>query len=151
VGSELTGLFETLIEGTEDWNQELNNVLKSLSKILLNAGLNLIGSQNKGNLFGQLLGFRANGGPVSAGSPYIVGEKGPELFTPSTSGNITPNDALGGSTVVNITVNDNGGGTASGSGPNQKNAAQLARLIESSTLAIINREKRPGGTLSLSR
>jgi hypothetical protein len=51
---------------------------------------------------------RAMGGPVSAfGGPYIVGERGPELFTPGTSGSITPNNALGGST--SITVNVNGG------------------------------------------
>jgi len=50
---------------------------------------------------------RAMGGPVSpGGGPYIVGEQGPELFTPSSSGNITPNGAMGGNT---ITVNVNGG------------------------------------------
>ncbi|QKC99174.1 tape measure protein [Mesorhizobium sp. NZP2298] len=36
------------------------------------------------------LGLRANGGPVSAGQPYIVGEKRPELFVPNTSGTIVP-------------------------------------------------------------
>jgi len=50
---------------------------------------------------------RANGGPVAGGSTYLVGERGPELFTPGTSGSITPNSALGGST--SITVNVNGG------------------------------------------
>jgi phage-related minor tail protein len=33
----------------------------------------------------------AEGGPVSAGTPYIVGEKGPELFMPSSAGTIIPN------------------------------------------------------------
>ena len=51
-------------------------------------------------------GFRAGGGPVMAGNSYIVGERGPELFTPSSSGNITANSAMGGNT---ITVNVNGG------------------------------------------
>jgi hypothetical protein len=52
---------------------------------------------------------RAMGGPVSpSGGPYIVGERGPELFTPSSSGSITPNNALGGG-GANITVNVNGG------------------------------------------
>jgi hypothetical protein len=50
---------------------------------------------------------RANGGPVNFGSSYLVGEQGPELFTPSSSGNITPNHALGGGGT--ITVNVNGG------------------------------------------
>jgi hypothetical protein len=50
---------------------------------------------------------RAMGGPVAGNSTYLVGERGPELFTPGTSGSITPNHALGGST--SITVNVNGG------------------------------------------
>ena len=51
---------------------------------------------------------RAAGGPVEGGSTYLVGERGPELFTPGTSGSITPNHALGGG-GANITVNVNGG------------------------------------------
>lgn len=53
--------------------------------------------------------FRAKGGPVSGGSPYIVGEKGPELFVPGSSGNIVPNHQLGGGgggqTTINMNVN----------------------------------------------
>lgn len=43
--------------------------------------------------------FRAEGGPVMAGSPYIVGEQGPELFMPQTSGSIIPNGSFGGGGV----------------------------------------------------
>ena len=50
-------------------------------------------------------GRRATGGPVASGSSYLVGERGPEIFTPMSSGNIIPNDRLGGSTNINITVN----------------------------------------------
>ncbi len=56
---------------------------------------------------GIVPGRRALGGPVAPGGSYIVGERGPELFTPSSSGNITPNHAMGGG--ANITVNVNGG------------------------------------------
>ena len=56
---------------------------------------------------GIVPGRRALGGPVSPGDSYIVGERGPELFTPSLSGNITPNHAMGGGS--NITINVNGG------------------------------------------
>ena len=51
-------------------------------------------------------GPRALGGPVAPGGSYLVGERGPELFTPSGSGNITPNGGFGGNT---ITINVNGG------------------------------------------
>jgi tape measure domain-containing protein len=40
------------------------------------------------------LGFRANGGPVSAGAPYVVGEHGPELFVPGGSGSVVSNSNL---------------------------------------------------------
>lgn len=39
-------------------------------------------------------GARAAGGPVAAGGAYLVGEKGPELITPTTAGYVTPTDAL---------------------------------------------------------
>jgi TP901 family phage tail tape measure protein len=49
------------------------------------------------SLFSSFGGFFASGGPVSPGSSYIVGENGPEVFTPGASGNITNNsDAFGG-------------------------------------------------------
>lgn len=55
--------------------------------------------------------FRAEGGPVSANQPYIVGEVGPELFVPSSSGTIVPNNRLaaagvgGGASSQNIIFN----------------------------------------------
>jgi phage-related minor tail protein len=49
---------------------------------------------------------RATGGSVMAGTPYMVGEKGPELFTPFQSGTISPNRGGGGNA---ITININGG------------------------------------------
>jgi hypothetical protein len=47
----------------------------------------------------------AAGGPVSSNRPYIVGEVGPELFVPSSSGRIVPNNKMGGGgTVINVNV-----------------------------------------------
>ncbi len=54
------------------------------------------------NLFG-INGARANGGPVMAGGSYLVGERGPEIFSPSSSGRIIPNG--GGGITINITGN----------------------------------------------
>ena len=45
---------------------------------------------------------KAHGGPVSAGTPYIVGERGPELFVPSSSGSIVPNGAGGSTFSISI-------------------------------------------------
>ena len=65
-----------------------------------------------GSVLGSLLpvaGARATGGPVGAGQSYLVGEQGPELFTPAGNGSITGNAALSGarpSVTVNITTPD---------------------------------------------
>ena len=49
-------------------------------------------------------GGKAAGGPVMGGTSYLVGERGAEIFTPSSSGFITPNNKLGGGTVINLNV-----------------------------------------------
>jgi hypothetical protein len=58
-----------------------------------------------GNLVSSAFGgFRANGGSVTAGTPYVVGERGAELFVPKSSGTIIPNGG-GAGTTINLTVN----------------------------------------------
>jgi TP901 family phage tail tape measure protein len=66
---------------------------------------------------------RAAGGSVMGGLEYLVGERGPELFVPSSSGTIVPNHRMGGGSTYNITVNA-GFGT---SGPEV--AEQIVRLV----------------------
>jgi hypothetical protein len=60
-----------------------------------------------GSFFGQFVG-KEKGGPVQGSTPYIVGERGPELFVPKTSGDIVPNSALSTvsapSNVVNLNI-----------------------------------------------
>lgn len=56
------------------------------------------------------LNFRANGGPVSAGQAYIVGERRPELFVPRTSGTIIPSVNVGRQAPeVQVVVQNNTG------------------------------------------
>jgi SLT domain-containing protein len=50
---------------------------------------------------------RAMGGSVNKNQSYIVGERGRELFTPNQSGNITPNNQLGGVTNINFNIKAN--------------------------------------------
>lgn len=54
------------------------------------------------SLSAAAVGARADGGPVSQGMAYLVGERGPELFVPGTSGAVVPNSKIGGG---NVTVN----------------------------------------------
>ena len=147
VGQQMAGLFETLITGTDDWNRTLTNALTSLSSLLFKAGLSALGGGDGQGFFSILsgdFGKRANGGPVSANRPYLVGEEGPEMFVPGKSGTIVPNGGGGGvNSVVNVTIN--GDGT---SNVDSSQGAELGRLINSSVTAILMRERRPGGMLA---
>lgn len=58
-----------------------------------------------GRIIDRLDGRRAMGGPVSAGGSYLVGERGPELFMPGSSGMIIPNGGLGGGNVTVVIQN----------------------------------------------
>ena len=49
----------------------------------------------RGQVYGTFPGRRQYGGPVSANMPYLVGEKGPEIFVPDQSGQIEPTTSLG--------------------------------------------------------
>ncbi len=90
---------------------------------------------------GTVLPGRAMGGPVSAGSPYLVGEKGPELFIPNSSGNIAPNSSLGG-VVVNVDA------TGSAVEGDSQTSRELGRMIGAAVQAELIRQKRPGGILT---
>jgi hypothetical protein len=82
----------------------VNTLIQSF-RTALDLASRVTGSFGVGKMVTSALSFlpgRANGGPVSSGSPYIVGERGPELFVPRSSGNIIPNGATGGGVVVNV-------------------------------------------------
>lgn len=90
-------------------------------------------------------GFRAAGGPVSSGTPYMVGERGPELFVPGRSGTIVPNhDLSGGSTSVVVNV-DASGSNVQGNG---NEAGQLGKVIGLAVQQELIKQKRPGGLLA---
>ena len=71
------------------------------------ASLGVFGSSVQGTVNAGVKGARASGGPVTGGGTYLVGEKGPELFTPGASGFITPNNRL---MAANDHVTSAGGG-----------------------------------------
>ena len=119
VGSSLTKGVQGLVEGTTTAQQVFADFLKSIGDILMQEGTKMIATytaiaiaKSLAGLFGggaapaaapsgtlpqtdmfkyvNLDGLRAAGGPVSSNSTYMVGEKGPELFVPSSSGTIIP-------------------------------------------------------------
>jgi hypothetical protein len=104
-----------IAQGFEDAilsGEKLQNVLKAVGRDLLRLVFQQTITQPlAAGISGALQGiFRANGGPVSANSPYVVGERGPELFVPRASGSIVSNSNMnqgGGSAGPSINVNYN--------------------------------------------
>jgi phage-related minor tail protein len=91
-------------------------------------------------------GGKAAGGPVKSGGSYVVGEKGPELFTPSSSGYITPNHEMGGTNVV-VNVDASGSSVEGDAGQ----AEQLGSMLAEAVQAELVKQQRPGGILARSR
>lgn len=95
--------FEDVISGTasvaEAFGTMVTEILKQIQRIIIQK---TIVEPIVGALLGQIgpSASRAHGGRVSAGGSFLVGERGPELFTPGASGNITPNSRLGGAAVI---------------------------------------------------
>ena len=94
-----------LIEGFEKLVNFINKVIDAIKSLINLVRNNPIVRGIAGTIDNIFGGGRALGGPVSAGTTYLVGEKGPELFTPQTSGAIIPNGVGKNSTIINLTVN----------------------------------------------
>lgn len=94
-------------------------------------------------------GARASGGYVGGGKTYLVGEKGPELFTPGASGQITSNSnlnkALGESNSKTVVINQtNNFGDGEG---DPALAAKIARLTKAQVYEVLRNETRSGGMM----
>jgi hypothetical protein len=138
-----TGIVDAIqgaIDGTKTLGDVARSVFAQIQRSLIQFGVNafLGGLPGIGNI------FKAKGGPVKGGSSYIVGEKGPEMFTPGVSGTITPNHALGGSTNVVVNV-DASGSSVEG---DEQQGRELGRLISAAVQSEIVQQRRPGGLLA---
>jgi hypothetical protein len=74
----------------------------------------------------------------------MVGERGPELFVPSNSGTIVPNNALGGDVNVVVNVTE----TQTDTRGNGARANQVGNALAAAVQAEIIKQKRPGGLLA---
>ena len=139
-------------------------MLKSFIKFLADAAANaaasqlleILGGAAKSGTFGTVIkglvsgisGARASGGPVSAGNTFLVGEKGPELFTPSNNGTILPAGSFGGKSGgnvynVGISVQQN-----SNDSPDKTGQKIAEAFIRSLAKEEINNANRPGNVLN---
>lgn len=142
VSDGIVNALTAAVEGTKSLADVASQTLRQVANILLQFGVNtaLGGIPGFGKFFG---GGKASGGTVTGGRSYMVGEKGPELFTPGRTGSIAPSGSFG---ETNVVVNvDASGSQAQG---NQPNAKALGSAIGAAVQAELIKQKRPGGLLA---
>jgi tape measure domain-containing protein len=111
IGGAFANAFRDLDQGFDNF---FSNVVEGVNDMILDISAQIIKAQLTKLIVGAFglgsIAGKASGGPVSGGTPYVVGEKGPELFIPKSSGHIVPNHKMGGGTtiVMNITTPDAG-------------------------------------------
>ena len=150
VSDGIVNALTAAVEGTKSLADVASQTLRQVANILLQFGVNtalggLSTVGGTGSIFSKLFGgFRASGGTVTGGRSYMVGEKGPELFTPGRTGSIAPSGSFGGANVV---VNVDASGTQAQG--NQPNAKLLGQAIGAAVQAELIKQKRPGGLLAV--
>ncbi|NWG45992.1 MAG: phage tail tape measure protein [Alphaproteobacteria bacterium] len=107
VGRVGDALEDAALRGQRSFGDMVRALIQDLQRMALREFvINPLVSAVSGALKGAFGGARAMGGPVSPGRAYLVGEQGPELFTPSGSGRIVPNGQLGlGGAGVTVNFN----------------------------------------------
>ena len=138
-----TGLVDAIegaINGTKTLGDVARSVFTQIQRSLIQFGVNAF----LGSLPGIGGFFRANGGPVSTGKSYMVGERGPEMFVPNTGGRIVPNSDMGGSTNIVVNV-DASGSSVEG---DEEQGRELGRIISAAIQSELIKQKRPGGMLA---
>ena len=153
IGNDIaTGISDALvdaIEGTRSLGEAARAIVNDLASSLLRLGINTLLKRTGIGLFANLPGL-ANGGRASAGRSYLVGERGPEIFTPKSSGTVIPNNQIGGAgggIVNNINVNVEAGGGQNVQA-NERDSKELGVALASAIQSELIKQKRPGGLLA---
>ena len=142
IANGVVSMLDAAFDRTKSLADAAGNMLRNLANQLLQLGINTLLSSTGISLFQNLPGL-AKGGTAMANQPYIVGEKGPELFVPGKTGTVVPNNAMGG--IGNITVNvDAGGSNVQGDAAQAK---ALGAAIGAAVQSEILKQKKPGGLL----
>ena len=116
------------------------SILADLARIMIQQQITLPLAQSMGF---NVSGARAMGGPVTSGRPYLVGEKGPELFVPGRTGGIVPNNQMGGGGVtVNQTINLSTGVSDT---VRAEVLNMLPQIQNATTAAVLDTRRRGGG------
>lgn len=154
IGSAMEDAMMAMVDGTKSVKDAFKDmasaIIKDLYRIyvvkkitgMITGAIDSYLAPGVGEAQAAVAGVAANGGPVQAGQRYVVGERGPEMFTPNVSGTITPNSQMGGSgvTVVqNINIS---------TGVQQTVRAEIRQMMpqiaQSAKAAVVDSKRRGG-------
>lgn len=129
--------------GFDDLGKVALSVMDAIARAAVRGGIDAIGGGGKGGgngLLGSLVGLasgvagRATGGPVSPGVPYMVGEREPEMFVPTSAGRVETGGAPAGRQVrVAITVHARGGEAPAALAQSSR---QVARAVKAALAGV---------------
>ena len=140
IQSGLVDAIDGAITGTMSLGEVANSVFGSIRRQLIDFGATSLLRAIPG-----IGGFFADGGVTKPNKSYIVGERGPELFTPGVTGRVTPNHELaGGSTNVVVNV-DASGSSVEG---DEQGGRELGIVLSAAIESELIKQKRPGGLLA---
>ncbi len=140
VQSGLVDAIDGAIKGTMTLGEVARSVFGAIQRQLINFAATSFLRAIPG-----IGGFFANGGVTKPNKSYIVGERGPELFTPGVTGRVTPNHEMGGgSTTVVVNVDASGSNVEGDEEEGRALGVALSAAIETELI----KQKRPGGLLA---
>ena len=138
MSDSISGTLTDLLVDGGNWGDAMKSIIndvyrefvrKQISAPLVSAGGDFMNDFFKGMFSpAPITGVRAMGGPVGANKSFLVGESGPEIFTPSSNGHITANG--GESQPVNITYNIKSWDSRDTMTTLQLNAPQIVGIIQ---------------------
>ncbi|OYW07523.1 MAG: tape measure domain-containing protein, partial [Rhodospirillales bacterium 12-71-4] len=155
LGLTFSSAFEDAIVKGEKLSKVMQGLLQDIARVIarrtiieplgnaVSAGLTGLGAGSWLDGIGSWIGglFRAEGGPVAAGQPYVVGERGPEWFVPNRAGTVLPNGtAPGGGTTIQTSITIDARGADAGVEARLRMlSGQIARQSSAMTLDAIRR------------
>lgn len=138
----LVGLVTGTKSASQAFKDMARSILADLARIMIQQQITLPLAQSMGF---KVAGAEAMGGGVTSGRPYLVGERGPELFVPGRTGSIVPNHKLGGASggvTVNQTINLSTGVSDT---VRAEVLNMLPQIQNATTAAVLDTRRRGGG------
>jgi hypothetical protein len=124
----IVGFFMPLINMLDNIYNKIKRVASSVGGGVVSGVSSFIDNVKGGaGIVADFVTGKASGGSVSGGSSYIVGENGPEMFSPSSSGYITPNSKLAGAGGITINITGN---TLLDGNAGQQLAGQIMKVLK---------------------